>query len=189
MIDSAIGQVASQLNQALRRAFGEGEDFVAVSQLREPDGSAAPAAANKLAVFLCNVERESVVGGGMPGAAGLRAARFQDPVHLNLLVMFAANFGGSNYVEALKLLSSTVAFFQGRPSFDHHNTPDLDPRISRVTMEIENLGITDLSNLWGMLGGNYLPSVLYRMRMLSLDSSQLASMGTRAKTPVVSVQR
>lgn len=189
MIDSAIGQVAGQLNQALRRAFGQGEDFVAVSQLREPDGTAAPAAANKLTVFLCSVERESVVGASGGPSIGLRAARFQEPVHLNLLVMFAANFGAGNYLEALKLLSSTVAFFQGRPTFDHHNAPDLDPRISRVSMEIENLGITDLSNLWGMLGGNYLPSVLYRMRMLSLDSSQLAAVSPRVTEPVVGVQR
>lgn len=185
MIDSAMGEVASQLNQALRRAFGGGEDFVAVAPLRDTDGAVARPAVNKIAVFLCGVEHETLAQNAAPAAGGLRAARRHEAVHLNLLVLFAAHFDSSHYPEALKLLSATVAFFQGRPTFDHHDTPELDPRISKLTMEIENLGITDLSNLWGMLGGHYQPSVLYRMRMLSLDSGHLAALQPRVARPEV----
>lgn len=191
MIDTAIAQVAGQLNQALKRQFMVGEDLVALSNLHEQDGTVATQVVNKLAVFLVNVERESVPGGamgGMGGLSALRSAQKSPPVHLNLMVMFAANFNGSNYPEALKFLSSTVSFFQGRPVFNHQNSPDLDPRIDKLTMEIENLSVSDLSNLWGMLSGKYLPSVLYRMRMLSIDAGQVLAQLPRVAEPAVGVR-
>jgi hypothetical protein len=188
MIDTALAQVAGQLNQALKRQFMVAEDLVVLSNLHEQDGTVATPVASKLAVFLVNVEQESVPGGAAGGPGLGRIAVKAAPVHLNLLVMFAANFSGSNYPEALKFLSSTVAFFQGRPVFNHQNTPDLDARIDKLTLEIENLSLSDLSNLWGVLSGKYLPSVLYRMRMLSIDAGQLSVLQPRVAQPEVGVR-
>lgn len=189
MIDTAIAQLAGQLNQALKRQFMVGEDLVVVSHLHEQDGTVAPQVVNKVAAFLVNIEREAVPGGGNSSSAGLlRQAQQAPPVHLNLMLMFAANFGGATYPEALKFLSATVQFFQGRPVFNHQNTPDLDPRIDKLTLEIENLGLSDLSNLWGVLGGTYLPSVLYRVRMVSLDAGQLQAQLPRVSQPTVGVR-
>lgn len=188
MIDAAIVQVASQLNQALKRQFMSAEDLVAVCNLHEQDGTPTVQAANKLAVFLVSVEREAVPAGPAFGGHLGRIALGAQPVHLNLMVMFAANFGGSNYTEALKLLSSTVSFFQGRPVFTQQNTPDLDPRLDRLTLEIENLSISDLGNLWGMLSGKYLPSVLYRMRLVSIDASLVQAQLPRVTSPAVGLR-
>lgn len=187
MIDAAIGQIANQLNQALRRAFQVGEDLVVVSNLHEQDGSVATQVANKLAMFLVNIERESVPGQTARGGSGARFAQASEPVHLNLMLMFAANFGGNNYTEALKFIASTISFFQGRPVFDHQNTPELDPRIDKLTLDIENLSLSDLSNLWGVLSGKYLPSVLYRMRMVSIDAGQISGFAPRVSRPATSV--
>ena len=176
MIDVAIAEVSGQLNQALRREFPSGsEQRVVVCNLHGQDGTVAVEAAEKIVVFLVNVERESVPGGGIPDGTLARNLGRPEPVHLNLMVMVAANFGGKNYDQALKQLSSAVAFFQARPVFNHQNSPGLDARIDRLTMEIENLSITDLSNLWGVLSGKYLPSVLYRMRLLCIDAGRLGA--------------
>jgi len=187
MIDIALAQVTGQLDLALKRQFRLREDdqLVVLCHLHEQDGTVAKEVAGKVAAFLVNVEREAVPGAS--GAAGRllspRAPVQPEPVHLNLMVMFAANYAGGHYTEALKMLSSTVSFFQGRPVFNHQNTPDLDPRIDRLTMEIENLSIADLSNLWGVLSGKYLPSVLYRMRLLALDAGQLGAQVPRIVQP------
>ncbi len=188
MIAAALSQVAGQLNQALKRQFLVAEDLVVVCNLHEQDGTVATQVANKLAVFLVNVERESVPAGPGGGNLAQRFTQKSAPVHLNLMVMFAANFSGNNYPEALKFLSSTVAFFQGRPLFNHQNTPELDRRIDKLTLEIENLSISDLSNLWGVLSGKYLPSVLYRMRMVSIDANQLTAQVPRVAQPDVAVK-
>jgi hypothetical protein len=184
MLDAAIGLIAAQLNQALRGAFQLSEDLVVVTNLVDVNGSAPVNAANKLVIFLANIERETVmasqgmraaVAGGDRDAIGQTSAA----VHLNLMLMFAANFGGSKYTEALKFISATIAFFQGRALFDHHNSPDLDPRIDRLALDIENLSVAELSNLWGILGGKYVPSILYRVRMITFDSGQITNLVPR----------
>lgn len=176
MIAAAILCVRDELNQAMKRRFSSTDDIVVVSNLYEPDGSPTPYAADKLAMFLVNVEREagpsralSRVGGGM-GSTGL----YQPPVFLNLMVMFAATFSGARYSESLKLLEAATAFFQSRPVFDPQNTPNLDRGIEKLSFELENLSIADLGNLWGVLGGRYVPSVLMRARMVVIDSAQLS---------------
>ena len=187
MIDAVIALVAAQLNQALKRLVMVTEDPVVVCNLRNTDGSAVTCAADKVAVYLVNIERETAAGRG----AGMNLDRTglqAPPVHLNLLLMFTANFSGNNYVEALKFLSSTVAFFQSQSVMTHSNTPDLDRRIEKLTLEIENLSFSDLSNLWGIIGGNYLPSVLYRLRLVSFDAAQITAQIPRVCKPEAGVQ-
>ena len=182
--DVTIDFTSGQLNDALRRAFPSGSEHrVVMCNLHGQDGSVAIEAVEKVVVFLVNVERESVPGSGPPGGSLSRSTVRPEPVHLNLMIMVAANYGGKNYDQALKYLSSAVSFFQGRPVFNHQNTPDLDPRIDKLTMEIENLSIADLSNLWGVLSGKYLPSVLYRMRLLSIDTGQVSAQVPRIAQP------
>jgi len=189
LIAAAITGIAGQLNQSLRRSFKVGEDLVVVSNLTEPDGNLVSQVSNKLALFLVNLEKDtlpyrpSALSHANMGRAGLSQA----PVHLNLMLMFAATFSGTNYPEALKFISHTIGFFQSRPLFDHQNTPELDPRIDKLMLDIENLGISDLSNLWGILGGKYMPSVLYRMRMVAIDSGQLSGQAPYVSQPQAGV--
>lgn len=189
MIAAAITGIASQLNQSLRRTFKVGEDLVVVSNLTEPDGNLVSQASNKLALFLVNIEKDtlpyrpSALAHANLGRAGLSQA----PVHLNLMLMFAATFSGTNYPEALKFISHTIGFFQSRPVFDHQNTPELDPRIDKLMLEIENLSVSDLSNLWSILSGKYMPSVLYRMRMVAIDSGQLSGQAPYVSQPQAGV--
>src|SRR5688500_9205791 len=101
----------------MKRRFSSTDDVVVVSNLLDPDGIPSPYVADKLAMFLVNVEREPGPSralsrvGGMSGSTGL----YQPPVFLNLMVMFAATYSGARYAESLKLISSATAFFQGRP--------------------------------------------------------------------------
>jgi hypothetical protein len=176
MIDVALGVIVGQLNQALRRAFAIREDMAVLANILEQDGRVGPQVENKLVVSLVNIEREAVAQrDARPGRNPMaRALLTPDPVHLNLSVMFAANFNGSNYSEALKMISGTIGFFQSRPVLDHRNTPELDRRIERLALDIANLSLNDLSNLWSILSGKYLPSILYRVRMVAVDLAQLS---------------
>lgn len=172
MIDSALTQVAAQLNEFLGRHANVTYDIVRVSNLVDQGDKGVPDTDNKLLLFLVNVEREaySFKSAAGRGGMGSRFAESNPPLHLNLSVMAAANFSGRHYPDALKFLSNTISFFQRHPVFDHANAPDLDNRIERLVLEIENLDTNDLSNLWGILGGKYVPSILYKMRMVTFDA-------------------
>jgi len=181
MIYAAVSHIANQLNQFLKRSFDLNEDVVVMSNILEQDGALAPNINNKLVVFLVNVEKETA--SSRPASFGSfdRSASSYPPVFLNLYVMVAGNFSGGNYSEALKFLSNTVSFFQRQPVFDHQITPDLDKRINKLALDIENLNFQDLSSLWGVLSGKYQPSILYKVRMIAFDSGDILSQLTPIK--------
>lgn len=175
MIHAAVSHIASQLNQFLKRSFDLGEDVVVMSNILEQDGTLAPNVNNKLVVFLVNVEKETATPRQTSFSNSEWSASSYPPVFLNLYVMVAGNFSGGNYPEALKFLSNAVSFFQRQPVFDHQTTPDMDKRISKLTLEIENLNFQDLSSLWGVLSGKYQPSILYKVRMVSFEAGDILS--------------
>ena len=182
MIDSAVTQVAGRLNEFLKRHANVTYDIVRTSNLAELDGTAVTDTDNKVLVFLVNVERETLPFNNLPTRTGVgRSADSSPSVHLTLSIMVAANFSGRHYPDALKFLANSVSFFQRNPIFDHSNTPDLESRIDRLVLDIENLSITDLSNLWGILGGKYVPSILYKMRMVTFNARDVIS-----QTPPIS---
>lgn len=184
MIYAAVFHIANQLNQFLKRSFDLSEDMVVVSNVLEQDGTPAPNINNKLVVFLVNVEKENTAPNTSNFSNARNTTKTYPPVCLNLYVMVAGNFSGSNYQEGLKFLSNAVSFFQRQPVFDHQITPDLDKRINKLTLDIENLNIQDLSSLWGMLSGKYQPSILYRVRMVTFDSGDIVS-----QTPLIKDSR
>lgn len=164
--------LARHLNGHLRRMLHVPEDVVVVSNLQEIGGTPVTSSANKVVLFLSGIERDTLAHrpreaswGGSDGIVQ-RAA----PVYLNLLVMCAANFSGSHYPEALKFLSAAIAYFQGNPSFDHRNTPDMDARLEGLALNMENLSSHEMHNLWSIHGGRYMPSVVFRVRMITLRS-------------------
>lgn len=185
MIQAALSHLANQLNAYLKRTNNLTEDIVVVSSLIESDGSVAPHTNNKLVLLLTNIEKDTVPQSNTSRAAGFdgRALIGSRSVHLNLSVILAANFSGSNYAEALKFISKAIAFFQMQPVFDKHSSPDLDSRIDKLVLDIENLNIQDLSNLWGLLGGKYLPSVYYRVRMVTINPDNVLAQVPLATRP------
>lgn len=101
---------------------------------------------------------------------GLQLQQKNPAVHLNLSVLFTALTTARGYEFALKGLSDTILFFQGKYVFDHNNTPSLDPGIEKLVLEIMSMSYEQLDHIWSILGGKYHPSVLYRVRMVTLDS-------------------
>ena len=172
MIDTAINHIASNVNQHLMRTFGLNEDVVVVSNILEQDGTVATHVNNKIVVSLVNIEKESVALNNARQApvSAMRRTVSNPPIYVNLYLMFASYFSGGNYQEGLKFISNTIHYLQGQSVFDQRNSPQLDRNIDKLVMDIHNLDITDLSNLWGVLSGKYLPSVLYKVRMVTVDA-------------------
>lgn len=183
MIDAAINHIAAELNQHLKRKFDLTEDLVVISNILEQDGSVSTQVNDKIVVSLVNIEKDSLPYQQQNGVnvGAKRIVNNTQPIFFNLYLMFASCFSGNNYREGLKFISTTIGFFQSQPIFDRQSTPGLDKKIDKLILDIENLNIHDLSNLWGVLSGKYLPSILYRVRMVTYDSRAI-----RSQTPVLS---
>ncbi len=64
-----------------------------------------------------------------------------------------------------------VAYFQSKNVFTRANTPGMDNRIGKLIVEMESPAANKLNNIWTTLGAKYIPSVVYKVRMLSFDDS------------------
>ncbi len=175
MIDAAIKQIQDSVNLHLMQTSGRAEDVVVTSNLMEQDGTVSPHVNDKIVISLVNIEKDTtaVSQQRVANASTMRSTVTSPPLNVNLYLMFASYFGGNRYPVGLEFISRTILYLQGQSVFDRHNSPELDARISKLVLDIHNLDINDLSNLWGVLGGKYLPSVLYKVRMVTMDSSAI----------------
>ncbi len=168
MIHNILPVVGAGLNEYLRSEFQLTDDRVVVSGLTDLKGNTSALIDNRLVISLIGIEEESTLSNAFPGAAGFNA-----PIHINLLVMFSANFPESNYTESLKFLSAVITFFQGARVFNHQNTPMLSPNLEKVTCELMTLNFQEQNLIWGTLGAKYIPSVVYRFRTLSMSRGNI----------------
>lgn len=173
MLSDSCTFLLDALNAHIYRQYKLPEDRVVLSNLVDPSGSPESTAQNKVVMSLVNMEHESVATNmdayRANGNGGF--GRFSPPLSLNVFLMFAANFTGKNYADGLGYLNSVIGFFQDNTVFDRQNSPQLDSRIQRLQLEFVNLKAHDLSHIWGALGSKYVPSVVYKMRMLTYQSS------------------
>lgn len=168
MIDHALLQIATQLNQHLRLSFQLTEDIVVLSNLMEMDGTSAPSCQNKLVIFLAGIKNNP--SKNQESRSGMRQqaqANKNSLANVNLMMMCAANFSGNQYPEALKFLSATIQFFQENAIFDHDNSPNLDPQLDKLMLAVEDLSLSEMNTLWRAYAGHYLPSILYRVQVVS----------------------
>jgi len=94
-------------------------------------------------------------------------------VHLNLTLLFTAIRSETAYDSALQNLQKVILFFQGKYAFDHINTPILDPGIEKLILEMITLNTEQLNHLWSIMGGRYQPSVIYKVRMVTIENISL----------------
>ncbi len=170
MLDTTLAFIRDQLNGQLGSRSPGGEPYVVLANLCNLDGTVPNVIENKVVLSLVNVERDATgtSGGSRHSAQGSGFAQSQSPLNLNLYVLVSASFG-NNYEQALKLLSAVLGYFQARPVFTPQSANAFPHGLAKLTLEIVNLDMQGLNNLWSGLGGKYLPSVLYKARMLTVD--------------------
>ena len=110
-----------------------------------------------------------------------------EPLYLNLYVAIAANFRSARYKDALNFLSNAILCFQQTPIIDKSVQADMPPAIEKIIIDIENTNMNEASSLWGIFGGKYLPSILYKVRMLSVTPDGVRARILPATTPQSSI--
>lgn len=164
MIYVVIKQIADAVNQALSPGAVVVADVA--KHERPADALGADELENHLLLTLINIEEENVLKNNYPSQQLGAALVTQPPaLFLNLYLLFAANF--AKYEEALKHIGYVIRFFQPRPPFAIAD-PDTG-QLYKVNLTLHHIGFENLNNLWTVLGGKYLPSVLYKARLVMVQ--------------------
>lgn len=171
MIDVCLRLICERVNEYLQSQFKVSEDLVVLSPLADASGEQAAATRNRIAMFLLNMSQDTVPRQHRPAQPA--EVRMAPPVHLDVYFMMAAAHDPDLYLEGLKQISAAMMFFQAYPLLTPQNLSGLPPQISQLSVEMVNLKVEDLSQLWSNLGGRYLPSVTYKIRTAVIDSATL----------------
>lgn len=181
MIYEALDCVVKELNAYLLYKFGVNDQKAILNAVLNQDGSISEHCLNKVVVSLVNLEHDTTVPyNPIYNSNTEKAEQLNLPYNFNLDVLITALFENSNYDEGLKFLSESIFFFHYKPLFTHENTPELDIRIEQLGLELIRLTYHEEHSLWGAMGAKYMPSVLFKIRLLSFQSGAIIS-----RTPAI----
>ena len=108
-------------------------------------------------------------------------------VNLIFYVLFSAF--SDDYKSSLRNLTYVISFFQNNPAFTEESHPHLNSnaddtkpwqKIKRLAFSLYNMTFEQQNNLWAAVGAKYLPSVIYKMRILRFQEIE-----AKTKTPPI----
>lgn len=97
----------------------------------------------------------------------------EPPVYLNIYLLFSVNF--IDYEAGLTNLSKIIELFQHRRVFTRENATDTNSfpsNLEKIIFDFHNLNFEQLYQIWGILGGTYFPSVLYKVRLVKIEHEE-----------------
>ena len=189
MLHSSLEFLTHELNEYLKLRTGTSDSVdqkIFLTNVATDKEVVIPV--NSLGLSLINIEEERIFKEQKATRInGDGTVMHRNPeIKLNLYILVTAYFQGDNddstadYSEGLKQLSYVISFFQAKNVFTSGNSPsmaDYDPKIRRLIVELFSYNFEQLYNFWSVVGTNYLPSVLYKVRLVRFQEDALLDSG------------
>lgn len=125
-------------------------------------------------ISLVNLEEERTLKNVSHTMRKNNRTHYQEPpVNLNLFLLFSFTF--PQYSTCLLRLSETIELFQNKSVFNANNdlaANTFPPRLEKLVFDMYSIDFEKLNHLWGVLGGTYYPSVLYKVRMVAIRKDE-----------------
>ncbi len=184
MIHTSLAFLTNELNEHLKLRTGTPtvDRVFLTSVATESSGVVIPD--KSLGVSLINIEEERIYKDQRSSILNNEGnVEYLNPeIKLNLYLLISANFQDNSedstsedYVEGLKQLSFVISYFQAKNVFTPDNSPslaDYDSNIQRLVVELYSYSFEQLYNFWSVVGTKYLPSVLYKVRLLTFQERE-----------------
>lgn len=172
MLDVALNFLAAELNAYLvARGARKSTDEIGKAEVGKlvDDTGKWVIRDDHIGVSLIHIEEDRVMKSQLPEAILTRGRQviLEPALKLNLHILFAAKF--QKYDEGLRSLSLVLTYFQSHPTFTPDTYSGLDPRIERLTIELQPVSYDQLNQIWAFIGAKQLPSVIYKVRMVALQ--------------------
>jgi hypothetical protein len=136
---------------------------------------------NKVVISLINVEKETSKPFYVRNLK-LANGNYSDvspAERYNLDVLVSSNF--DDYSETLKFLNAIILFFQVNTSLDSSSFSNIPAGLDKLEFDIEKITYHQMQSLWTAMGAKYQPSVIYKMKLLTIQGNETAGF-----TPAVS---
>ncbi|MBB5710803.1 Pvc16 family protein [Sphingomonas xinjiangensis] len=176
MINEILASVRDTLESALQAGHSRDEDWLRLTNLGAPDGSAATDLNNSIVMTVAAFQVDASLGAyqmprlGTGDSFGMASA----PLFLDTYVLFVSCFADAAYATGLAALSRIIQFFQEHPVFDGAHAPDIDARMGPLAIEYASLDFAQASHLSSLAGLKGQPFLLYRLRRLPFAGPAIA---------------
>jgi len=192
MIGKVLVCLRKRLDDYLRAELAEPGDDPTADKLVFLDGdkmdqiSFQEGAVSELVI---NVEEERQLRPADPYAAVQdgRPQRKQPDLRLVLHVLFVARF--KQYDIAWEHLAKVIEYLQTHRTFERDAYPDLPAGVDKLTFELVTQSFTEQNDVWNALRTTYLPSALYRVRLVVLRDVKPAPQEQIQPPVVVNLKR
>jgi len=173
MIQQALKFTQNCLNRQLMAQYGLTENAVVLNNVINTSGSVPAKNQNKMVLSLINLEHETnrQFNGRYTSNANGQYTNITPFVRFNMDVMMVSNF--DDYDETLKFLDATVAFFQSNTSLSAQNSSDIPAGLEKLEFDVEKISYYDMHSLWSAMGAKYQPSIVYKVRLVTLQANQI----------------
>ena len=120
---------------------------------------------NTNVISIVNIEEEATLKNRPNYIKGANnSIQYQTPpIPLNLYVLFASTL--NDYEEALKAVSGVIGHFQVNKYFNS----GLPAGVDQMSLDLHTLSFEQSNHIWGVMGGKYFPSVIYKLRVIEIQ--------------------
>ncbi|WP_093667422.1 Pvc16 family protein [Tenacibaculum sp. MAR_2009_124] len=174
MIASALRYTKLTFDQFLKSNFGLNDSIVALDRIIDQNGAVPLEVKNKVVLTLIHVEQETV----KPFYSRNRSldnGKFEhtsSEEKYNLFLLVSSCF--DDYEETLKFLDSSIQFFQTYGTIDKSVNSLIPEGIKKLEFEFQTGNdYLQMHNLWSALGAKYQPSVIYKMKLITIGGKEI----------------
>jgi len=172
MINKALQFTADVLDQFLRNRFALDEVAVVLNNVIDSSGSLPKMNQNKVVISLINIDRETArpfnVRNQKMENGNYSEVRVAEKYNLDILL--SSNF--DDYGETLKFLDAMIFFFQVNAVLDQRSFSNIPAGMTKLEFDIEKITYHQMQSLWTAMGARYQPSVIYKMRLITIFGNE-----------------
>ncbi len=180
MISQFIAFLKNDLNSFITNKKGVNENFVLFANLNNinenPQG-----ADNKIIISIVNIEEEKLLKSPDNYTKTATEINYKKPaVWLNFICLFTYYTKSNENYDGIDLLANVVQYFQSRPRIDKTTAvvPEAFPAMYEdFRAEFVSLNYEQTNYLWGLFGGKYHPSVIYKFKTIPIDNLDITPGG------------
>lgn len=172
MINIVLNTLKEKLNEYFRLVGSSHEDVVQF--ISSSNNDPISFTNDKVTPFLINVSEDRKFREADLFASvehdGIKT-QINPEVRIELLILFVSKF--NDYNQALTFLSYIIKFFQANRVLTPLNSPQLaEGDIEKLVIELISLPLEEQNQVWHSLNTSYLPSLLFRIRLLCFMDEQ-----------------
>lgn len=183
MIEKALQYTRDTFNQYLKNKFGLNENTVLINRIVDQSGATPLENANKVIISLIHLEQETNQQFYNKSQKTTKGNYVVAPPsqRYNLYILIVPNY--DDYKEGLKFLDASIQFFQANALLDGEKSSEIPDGILRLEFQLEKgEGYMQMQNLWTALGAKFQPSIIYKMKLITVDAGQIEGFNAKVSS-------